>query len=276
MTNRDLNLDFIKGVGIFLVVLAHTWNHGLVIYEFHMPLFFILSGAAMSLSARKFSIVKKAKSLLVPYFVFSCLFFAYWFLLEQRLRPVPEQGVFEGSWLECIFGSLSLQAQQFVNIFIAATGPDNFIYDVVLWFLPALFVAECIFGFIKDTKWEWVVDALCIAFAHFLACKSIGTPWCADLAIVAVPFLSLGYHAYQPAVKMFRRIRWSGALVTLVSLVCFAVLFVALSPVTDMLQHLISPVFYTMGILGSVMVISVAYALNKPNLVGGGILGATR
>lgn len=40
-------VDIAKGLGIFLVVLGHTYRKNPVqnwIYSFHMPLFFILSG----------------------------------------------------------------------------------------------------------------------------------------------------------------------------------------------------------------------------------------
>ena len=57
---RDLSLDAAKGVGIILVVIGHAWrgldSAGMIgnpnlfriidtlIYNFHMPLFFLLSG----------------------------------------------------------------------------------------------------------------------------------------------------------------------------------------------------------------------------------------
>lgn len=46
--NRDKSLDIMKGIGILLVVFAHVYHNSGIIYQFHMPLFFILSGAAMT------------------------------------------------------------------------------------------------------------------------------------------------------------------------------------------------------------------------------------
>lgn len=46
--NRDNTFDIIKGIGILLVIIGHL-AHGYgvlipIIYTFHMPLFFIVSG----------------------------------------------------------------------------------------------------------------------------------------------------------------------------------------------------------------------------------------
>lgn len=45
-TRRDKLIDIAKGVGILLVVFAHTYSGILsgAIYYFHMPLFFMLTG----------------------------------------------------------------------------------------------------------------------------------------------------------------------------------------------------------------------------------------
>ena len=86
--NRIEWVDFSKGVAMLLVVIAHTMLGGTygsmvrgVIYSFHMPLFFILSGFTMrpSKNIRSFGkkTLKSAKSLLIPgvllYFAWICI-----------------------------------------------------------------------------------------------------------------------------------------------------------------------------------------------------------
>lgn len=72
---RNIYLDVIKGIGIFLVVLAHVSRHSItgVIYSFHMPLFFIISGYIYGkynkIESCRLFIQRKISSLLVPYFV---------------------------------------------------------------------------------------------------------------------------------------------------------------------------------------------------------------
>lgn len=71
---RDQRLDIMKGIGILLVVFAHVFHKSGIIYLFHMPLFFILSGAAMTYSKSGFSL-KKSQELVGSIFcVFDYLF----------------------------------------------------------------------------------------------------------------------------------------------------------------------------------------------------------
>ena len=51
LKNRDVTLDYIKGIGIILMIIGHSdfafLYDGLLrhfIYSFHMPLFFLCSG----------------------------------------------------------------------------------------------------------------------------------------------------------------------------------------------------------------------------------------
>ena len=125
---RDILLDMMKGVGILLVVFAHT-HHGIansVVYLFHMPLFLMLSGAALVYASR-FSLKKKFKGLIVPYLTFSILSFLYWAFVEARFRPLHAEPIFTG-WL----GTLDIKIQQFINIFTAIGVGNAFNYNVVL------------------------------------------------------------------------------------------------------------------------------------------------
>jgi fucose 4-O-acetylase-like acetyltransferase len=95
-TSRDLSLDVAKGVGIILVVIGHAWrgldSAGMIgnrvlfdvidhaIYNFHMPLFFILSGMVFEAWALKRPFAGAASSrvtrLLWPLFLWTYVFAA--------------------------------------------------------------------------------------------------------------------------------------------------------------------------------------------------------
>lgn len=146
---RDPNLDLLKGIGILFVVFGHTCK-GLVqdyIYLFHMPLFFFLSGAALNYSRNlDLNIVKRFKHIMVPYFMFSGLCFLYWILVEVRFRPIRDTSLFSG-WL----GAMDYKLQQLANIFFAFSVKDAFLYNVVLWFLPCLFITMIVYLTLR--KW---------------------------------------------------------------------------------------------------------------------------
>lgn len=79
--NRIEYIDIAKAFAIFCVVLGHTVSSDTflktVLYSFHMPVFFMLSGMVMQKKG-EFSLgvylKKKARLLLVPYFLWGVIY----------------------------------------------------------------------------------------------------------------------------------------------------------------------------------------------------------
>ena len=262
---RDQRLDIMKGIGILLVVFAHVFHKSGIIYQFHMPLFFILSGAAMTYSESGFSLKKKAKSLLVPYIVFSLICFVYWALIESRFRPMHDVAIF-GSGI-----GLNIKLQQFANIFTAINCKPAFIYNIVLWFLPCLFMAELLYSKTKRTKVEWVIDVLCIVVCYVAVSSSNGLPWCLGEAVVAVPLLSLGNRFYQPLMNVLKKKIINAVVIGGGCLLAFSLLFLLLNPHTDMAHNIIPKEFYLMAILGSLCVVILSLEIDRFAIRGGNI-----
>lgn len=267
---RDKSLDIVKGIGILLVVFAHVFHNSGIIYQFHMPLFFILSGAAMTYSKSGFSLKKKAKSLLVPYFVFSLICFVYWALIESRFRPMHDVVIFD----DCI--GLNVKIQQFANIFTAINCRSAFVYNIVLWFLPCLFMAELLYSKIKCTRIEWVIDVLCIIVCYEVVSSSNGGPWCLGEAVVAVPLLSIGYRFYQPLMKVLKKRTIYAVVIGVICLLAFIFIFLLLKPHTDMAHNILPKEFYFMAILGSLCVIALSLEIDRFAIRGGAIFGIFR
>lgn len=65
MNNRIKTIDIAKGLGILLVVIGHSMQTGSypmrVIWTFHMPLFFFLSGFCYNQYKYTFSTLLKAR-----------------------------------------------------------------------------------------------------------------------------------------------------------------------------------------------------------------------
>lgn len=144
MNNKRLTyLDLAKGIGIILVVLGHleyiSEDIRGFIYAFHMPLFFVISGILMALKNEtdydyKILFKKKALALLVPYMWFSLLYI-----------PID-----------------------IMNVFIHHIDMNTFLFNIissiifsgvgVLWFLPALFIAEAgAFIIFKTLKRSYII-----------------------------------------------------------------------------------------------------------------------
>lgn len=94
---RDITIDIIRGIAIILVVLGHTsiYNAELqwfltlknIIYSFHMPLFFAISGFVFGryeLEEKRTALIKKKLvGLGIPYIIFSIVYIFFNVLLQQ-------------------------------------------------------------------------------------------------------------------------------------------------------------------------------------------------
>lgn len=196
--NRINIIDYIKAIGMLLVIWGHIIykeiDHN-VIYAFHMPLFFFLSGFVFSISRYpSFGAFVKRKfiGLLVPYAIFS---FATWCI-----------------WLSyVIYTSQNVDSYiaPLIQTFIAQGSGGYLVHNVPLWFIPALFVVnimyygiEKIFSIAKCTQTLRalkliLISAICITISHIMICSSeyfdfSSLPWSIDVAFSAIPFFALG------------------------------------------------------------------------------------
>lgn len=96
--HRILHIDVAKGIGIILVVFAHMFTEGVannIIFSFHMPLFFFLSGAVEHSWRKQFRVyaVNAMKTTLIPFFVFCGIGGIISFLIPEW-RAVFSRGQF--------------------------------------------------------------------------------------------------------------------------------------------------------------------------------------
>ena len=197
MRNRDITLDVLRGLGILLVVFAHTNTTALstVIYSFHMPLFFVISGCALTYSSQVQSvgIRRYVRSLAIPYLVFSLISFVYWAGIEWKFRPSDLAPIYSGS-----LGLLDVRIQEFLNIFTAYSVNGAFEYNIVMWFLPCLFCSMVVYKWLKLHTGQWL--SLCViglTALYFLTEDYMPVlPWCLEIAFVALPFVWVGDKCY--------------------------------------------------------------------------------
>ena len=142
LSQRDTSVDALRGFGMLLVIGGHIfsgpWTH--YIYSFHMPLFFFLSGLCLARrpAAGPFGahVLKKCRTILLPYVVFFCLS-----LLLANLRftgGVP-------AW------NSEAALPGILKALVLSGGYLNAIplYNFPLWFLPHFFLADLLFYWIR-------------------------------------------------------------------------------------------------------------------------------
>lgn len=175
-------IDIAKAIAIFLVILGHVINgtiYKTIIYSFHMPLFFILSGINLNVptvgnfkSLIKRVLTKKIHTLMIPYFL--------WALIYSELNVKNLFYIGYGSWQ-----TLGL-AQSLSS----------------LWFLPVLFVS-----FFVSYVMLFILNKLCnkTIVAHSITCVILfllgsfmpnfeyGYLWGINIAFMGASFLCFGY-----------------------------------------------------------------------------------
>ncbi len=184
--------DVCKALGIILVVWGHapglSTTITTLIYSFHMPLFFFVSGYLLKAEKLTLPLNRQfrgmARALLVPYLFFFILSLAYW--LATR-NVGSKAGKFEGITLIDAFEGLfsGLSSDLFVN--------------PTLWFFPCMFVAQAIYRML----WQVVPHAAWIAAITLLAASAVLSltypwdfrlPWGLDIVWIALVFFSLGQY----------------------------------------------------------------------------------
>lgn len=189
MTNdRYEFIDIAKGVGILAVVWAHIllvgWTHE-IIYAFHMPLFFFISGFLFNVnkySSFQTFLVKRFKRLIITYFIYSFVTWGIWFIFRYVRHDLVKS-----YWMPLL------------QTFIAQGSGSYLVHNSALWFIPCLLAVEIMFFFISRLS-EGLKISVCfvMALVGVLLAHSLGDaylfnmPWNLDVALLALPFYGTG------------------------------------------------------------------------------------
>ena len=131
-------IDAAKAIGIIAIFLGHIPDESgttcsSFVWNFHVPLFFFLSGCTEALGKEKRiaeNLLKKAKEILVPWllFCFMCL-----------LTAVLERKAFLGD------------VKHFIAVIMRGTIRNQY-FAGALWFLTGLFVVQFVFSILRKIK----------------------------------------------------------------------------------------------------------------------------
>ena len=190
ITKRIHWLDILKGIAVILVIMGHalddTWLRTWI-YSFHLGIFYFAAGYTFDISKYKSLLEfvrKRSKGILLPYIKYSfytILFISGWTLLkgEASLMDIVSQ-----AW------------NSIVGTVIMLRGSN---YQSYCWFLPALFIAECVFFVIEYyLQNKYFLKAIICA-----CCYSVGTiyqvlcgvslPMYLDIVPITILFIWIGH-----------------------------------------------------------------------------------
>lgn len=229
---RIAYLDVAKGIGILLVILGHNYvksslpEMGRLIFSFHMPFFFLLSGMLFKPNYPLPVLFKRRfLTLLRPYFVALILLYAVLFFYTDI------------GWMTLI--------RRMARALYAS---GNYIEWAQLWFLPHLFLLNVFAGgvfllFYGQIKWLWLrllfLGGMLWVGVAFLpvyymdevtvAGQTIvldGLPASADLLLITASYFLLGYELRQRVTERFYASYWT-LLVSGLALIALNVIFPA-------------------------------------------------
>ena len=174
-------VDSLKGFAIILVVLGHISSPlSSLIYSFHMPLFFVVSGFFLNpTNELKSEVIKSFKRLFKPFFIYLTLGFLIEFL--KRFYLDREQLKFEDFTGALIY----MDYDRLIGT-----------YAFVLWFLPALFIGKTITHLILKYSRFLILKILLIAIA-FLIGYNFNLPLAIDDGLISTPYIFIGYYFYN-------------------------------------------------------------------------------
>lgn len=183
---RNITFDMMKGVGILLVIIGHVAHgYGLypVIYVFHMPLFFIVSGYFYKPKHPSVLFKRDVKLLLLPYCLVAFLILMYGATMALVKHDISKFTY----WLEA---------------FLYAGVPEPTISS--LWFLLAMFWCRMIYNLLNVyileglTRYKQVLLGVITLLIFVLAVKFIPIEcnyYCWVIGLSSMFFYMIGHAA---------------------------------------------------------------------------------
>ncbi len=179
-SNRIIWVDWAKSLCMLLVVFGHCHFQDSfisdIIYSFHIPLFFFLSGLLCSKNTTRNSIIKDFKYLILPYLFYGSIYVLFTSILSHNIN---------GQYLKA----------ELIKLFI---GIDCSIGAI--WFLPALFICKQFYYLTNITrKYSYIFHIIAIASLfppYFIYQYDLNIPLFCDSAIFGLPFFIWGNISY--------------------------------------------------------------------------------
>lgn len=196
---RIVWIDQLRGIAMFFVVLGHVAlpkEAQSVIYSFHMPLFFIISGLTLNDEKIRRTPIKeyiwnKFQKLIIPYLWMCFAMFPLWYFAYHCLKDI-KTGIGGAMW-GIFIGN---------NAFVSS--PSN-----ALWFLLVLFLADILYAAIQkyagdNEKYVTLAIVVCLCIGYLD--QGIKHIWHFNVAFTAIVFMYVG-KCFMDYYKNHERIR---------------------------------------------------------------------
>lgn len=184
MKERDISLDFVRGMGMILVVLGHTLGvYTVFIYLFHVPAFFIVSGALFkSTDNIRTDLYKKWRRLYIPNLKYGIIF-----LILHNV--FVSWGIYDAT--------NNYDTRDYLRAAVKVLCFGNEQMGGAMWFLRSLFFAYCLYlmyTWLKSIVLKVSFVALTLCIGWYLVYTGILFPLRTFITIPCIifPFILIG------------------------------------------------------------------------------------
>lgn len=262
-------IDFARVMGLFLMIVGHqellSSSCTAVIYSFHMPLFFIISGMFHKSRSMAITWRKVYKTLLLPFLLIAfswCI--VYLFLLGRK-------NMVDINYFYYVLGTFISPGKPLGNLTT---------YCVYIWFLLALAEIKVITALFSKKR-SLILLAACSVVTFLIYQRvQLGGVFSIDSALLALPFYVIGFlikdYVLTPTYS------YKKSLVVLLSCMLFTLFLSSHNGIVDINNckygnNLI--LFYLTGLLGSISIIELSrikcHYIRNGRFVSTMVIGAT-
>ncbi len=214
-------LDMAKGISMIAIIAGHLGNGAInqVVFTFHVPIFFLISGYFMKPEDDIPFIKKKAKQLMLPY-VIAC---AFVILGAAIVSVITNRGISQvvskmKYWfLAAVYGSGTIEYNGSFHIGIIGA----------LWFLPALFFSLILVQYLIKQQYNLLLIIIC-SYVGYKTTNMFWLPLSIQAGAFASIFVYCGYQMKKMNLleKQSSILLTGGAVLWLVSILHFAGFYV--------------------------------------------------
>lgn len=260
--------NILKGIGILCVVLGHacSWAHNFV-YEFHIPLFFFISG--FMYSEKKYgddpylNVINRFKSSWIKYVII------YWIIM------LLHNSLIRWGFMPIGTEYFNLRTLAEACAFVVL-GTANELMGGTLWFVPALCMASVFLGFLvtisrkieKKTGNSYLKFAF--QFVVILLCSLVGCivisilmPANIQVSLTVMPFLWIGYLIRNYGRGLEKYLSVCAALI-----LTLAIYFISFHHSLDLIIGILYPGMYLVAFSGMYVCMVLAKYLSRLKKIG--------
>ena len=184
-SERLRSVDIARGIGILSIIVGHFGIPAIVrvVFTYHIPVFFLITGYFMKEEPIPLFLRKKAKTLLFPYLL-TCLAVILLQGFSAAIRNMDVAGIL---WIWAKAGFYGAGSSYHL--------PESFIAIGAIWFLLATFWGSLLMQFVlrRNRYLQVICAAALFTFGYLTANKFIWLPFDIQPGCCAVLYMYVGY-----------------------------------------------------------------------------------